>query len=157
MSEVWETLIIKDQDGTFYATIGRIRDVKQDLSAAQLKQMNSDDLKKILTQKNIQEIKDRACRIDCEFHPKSITYNKTMTKTQYLKDMKDGVFKSKDDKDKIQRALDVANSYGTIDGSHHKMWVIDQMVRILVGSEKDYLKNYNPEDENYPWDTGVAP
>ena len=35
-------------------------------------------------------------------------------------------------KDKIKRALALAH-YGTTDGEHHKMWVIDQMVRALTG------------------------
>lgn len=30
------------------------------------------------------------------------------------------------------KALDLATSYGQIDGSHHKAWTIDQMVRALT-------------------------
>jgi hypothetical protein len=37
---------------------------------------------------------------------------------------------------KIKNALKVAFSYSQIDGSHHKMWVIDQMVRELTGCPK---------------------
>lgn len=33
---------------------------------------------------------------------------------------------------RIRRALFCAD-YGTIDGEHHKQWVIDQMVRALTG------------------------
>lgn len=34
---------------------------------------------------------------------------------------------------RIEKALEVAYRCGTIDGGHHKMWVIDQMVRELTG------------------------
>ena len=55
-------------------------------------------------------------------------------------------------------ALDLAWRYGQIDGSHHKMWVIDQMIRTLCGSEEEYKKwvaKYN--DDDYEWDCGIAP
>jgi hypothetical protein len=38
---------------------------------------------------------------------------------------------------KIKNALEIAKSYGWIDGAHHKMWVIDQMVRALT--EDNYI------------------
>lgn len=34
---------------------------------------------------------------------------------------------------RVEAALEIADQYGGIDGTHHKMWVIDQMVRALVG------------------------
>lgn len=40
------------------------------------------------------------------------------------------------DKEKIKQAVDFAWQYAQIDGKHHKMWVIDQMIRILLGKEK---------------------
>lgn len=64
--------------------------------------------------------------------------------------------------ERIKRALGFAWSYGQIDGSHHRLWVIDQMVRALCGSEEDY-KNWvqtyeTPDGEDYwEWDTGIAP
>lgn len=36
-------------------------------------------------------------------------------------------------KDRIKKAIDLAVRYGGIDGDHHKVWVIDQMVRALTG------------------------
>lgn len=33
----------------------------------------------------------------------------------------------------VPKALEVASDYGQCDGAHHKMWVIDQMVRALTG------------------------
>lgn len=64
---------------------------------------------------------------------------------------------------RIKKALEIAWSYGQIDGSHHKMWVIDQMVRALCGSEKEYVKWIETYEEMlddgnyYVWDKGVAP
>lgn len=60
---------------------------------------------------------------------------------------------------KIAGALAVAFDYGQIDGAHHKAWVIDQMVRKLLGSDEAYqewVATYCGDDE-YEWDTGVAP
>lgn len=65
------------------------------------------------------------------------------------------------DTKKIADALDLAFRYGVIDGAHHKMWVIDQMVRILAGDA--YEERVKIEcagvdgPETYSWDTGIAP
>jgi hypothetical protein len=64
---------------------------------------------------------------------------------------------------RIALALECAQNYGQIDGDHHKMWVIDQMVRVLNGSNEQYeqwVKEANDGDDGpdtYSWDTGVAP
>lgn len=63
----------------------------------------------------------------------------------------------------IKKALSYAWRFGQIDGSHHKMWVIDQMVRTLCGSEEEYerwVETYETplgEYETYEWDIGIAP
>lgn len=59
--------------------------------------------------------------------------------------------KSTDFSARIAKALDVAYSYGTNDGGHHKMWVIDQMVRELTGCPlvKATAKNYKGEEYEY--------
>lgn len=63
--------------------------------------------------------------------------------------------------ERIKRALSYAWSYGQIDGSHHKMWVIDQMVRTLLGKEEysKWVASYETPDgeDYYVWDTGIAP
>ena len=65
--------------------------------------------------------------------------------------------------ERIRAALDLAWTYGTIDGSHHKMWTIDQMVRTLCGSEEEYIRwvtEYEMKLSNgdyYKWDVGIAP
>jgi hypothetical protein len=84
--------------------------------------------------------------------------------------------------DPVERALHFASEYGYIDGDHHKMWIIDQMVRALTGcptvtvqataytgqpyeyqaqgESPEYLAWIAPPDdgnEYEPWDTGIAP
>ena len=65
--------------------------------------------------------------------------------------------------DRIARALELAVRYGGIDGAHHKAWVIDQMVRALVGNESKYetlvADACSGEDgpNTYSWDEGIAP
>ena len=65
--------------------------------------------------------------------------------------------------EKIQKALDIAFQYGQIDGDHHKAWVIDQMVRVLlgdIGSYAKWIKDYEYDEETgdeYEWEAGIAP
>lgn len=59
--------------------------------------------------------------------------------------------------DRIERALETAWSSGQVDGSHHKMWVIDQMVRELTKDGYEAFKTDYEEDGEYEWDEGVPP
>jgi hypothetical protein len=52
---------------------------------------------------------------------------------------------------KIKSALEIMYRYALIDGEHHKMWVIDQVARKLLGNF-DY-KIWADKD----WETGIAP
>jgi hypothetical protein len=61
---------------------------------------------------------------------------------------------------RIQKALETIYSYGQTDGDHHKMWVIDQVVRALMGEDYEaWVAEYegDPDDENnyYSWDEGT--
>lgn len=62
---------------------------------------------------------------------------------------------------RIEKALEVAESYSQIDGSHHKAWVIDQMVRALLsGKYKKWIRKYKDGEDGantYEWDKGIAP
>lgn len=68
---------------------------------------------------------------------------------------------------KITNALRIAWEYSQIDGSHHKAWCIDQMVRALCGDDKTYkawIKLYTKpfvddsgDLDSYSWDEGIAP
>lgn len=65
------------------------------------------------------------------------------------------------DQKRVDKALKVALRYGGTDGSHHKAWVIDQMVRHLTGL--DYGKVIEGTcagvdgPATYTWDIGVPP
>lgn len=70
--------------------------------------------------------------------------------------------------DKIESALDKAHQYGQIEGDHHRAWVIDQMVRALLGEDyDDWVRNYEYDEATeeqcdanepaYTWDVGIAP
>lgn len=65
--------------------------------------------------------------------------------------------------ERISQALSIAWRYGQIDGSHHKMWVIDQMVRALFKNEEEYnewveaYKTPLTNGDYFNWDKGIAP
>ena len=63
---------------------------------------------------------------------------------------------------KVNEALDFLYESGQVDGTHHKAWVIDQVVRILTGDGyDDWVANYEKPDEGddpddgYEWDVGI--
>jgi len=77
---------------------------------------------------------------------------------------------------RITTAVELAVKYGGIDGDHHKLWVIDQMVRHLTGCPRETrsARDHNGlsyeyvalgESEAYKrlmavvpsWDPGIAP
>lgn len=64
-------------------------------------------------------------------------------------------------KDDASLALSILLEYGQTDGSHHKLWVIDQAVRALAGPYYDELitayKAGEDGPETYEWDEGIAP
>jgi hypothetical protein len=65
------------------------------------------------------------------------------------------------DADRIELALEIALEDGQTDGDHHKLWVIDQIVRVLTGDryEQVITEYCAGEDgpETYFWETGIAP
>lgn len=59
-------------------------------------------------------------------------------------------------KDAARAALDYAKD-SQYDGDHHKMWVIDQMVRQITGDQYDAWVKEFEEANLTTWDTGIAP
>jgi len=63
--------------------------------------------------------------------------------------------------ERMDKAMGIIESYGGIDGDHHKTWVIDQVARVLKGG--DYyqwvIDMCAGEDgpDTYHWDDGIAP
>ena len=45
----------------------------------------------------------------------------------------------------------------TVDGGHHKQWVLDQVLRMLVteSAYKSMIQEF--KDEGYGWDEGIPP
>lgn len=64
-------------------------------------------------------------------------------------------------RNKVNTALNLADQYGGIDGSHHKTWLIDQIVRALAGDGYTQWVNLWEDGEDgpdtYSWDEGIAP
>jgi hypothetical protein len=62
---------------------------------------------------------------------------------------------------RIEEAIALAMEYGGRDGAHHKMWVIDQMVRVLAGDRYGAIvKNAKAGEDGpdtYDWDCGIPP
>lgn len=63
--------------------------------------------------------------------------------------------------DRVQEAIDLVVRYGGIDGSHHKSWCLDQVVRILAGERYESIVEDACDGEDgpdtYEWDVGIAP
>lgn len=65
--------------------------------------------------------------------------------------------------DRAALALNVIFRFGSIDGAHHKTWVLDQVTRLLTGEKYeefvDMSRGDTDEDgeRDYEWDEGIAP
>ncbi len=62
-------------------------------------------------------------------------------------------------KEKIQKSIDIILQHGMIDGEHHKQWLLDQVLRILLEDPwyKERMDEYNSNEDYENWDTGIAP
>lgn len=60
---------------------------------------------------------------------------------------------------KVRNALNIAFALGQTDGSHHKAWVINLMVKTLLETPQAYAEWVAEYENNgeYEWDVGVAP
>jgi len=65
---------------------------------------------------------------------------------------------------RINAALEVVDAHGHHDGAHHKQWVVDQMLRALLGEGeyRAWRHRYEAPTEDYQgmtptWDEGRAP
>lgn len=64
--------------------------------------------------------------------------------------------------ERVINTLLVAENYAMEDGAHHKQWVIDQMLRILLGlaEYREWVDRYNAfsiANDYEVWDEGIAP
>ena len=75
----------------------------------------------------------------------------------YIKNFKNIVELAENLQQRIDKAIEIAYQYAQIDGAHHKMWTIDQMLRELLDSKYDeFIREYE-EDGEYTWDIGISP
>jgi hypothetical protein len=60
---------------------------------------------------------------------------------------------------RAKQAAAIATRFGGIDGSHHKQWVIDQMLRAGLGERgyKEWVTEMNSDPDYDPWDEGTPP
>lgn len=63
---------------------------------------------------------------------------------------------------RIEGALEAAFEFGDVDGGHHKQWLINEMIRQLLGfgGHREWVKSYNIWAAKYGysyWDEGIAP
>jgi hypothetical protein len=64
---------------------------------------------------------------------------------------------SKELRDRIQAVMDFLWEVGQVEGDHHKAYVIDNVVRLLLAKGYDeWVKHYEDQGQNV-WDIGVAP
>jgi len=67
------------------------------------------------------------------------------------------------DKNKEEKILNTIERYGMISGSHHKQWILNEILKTTLGDKYDeWVKEFNSyKDENNEmydnWDVGVAP
>jgi hypothetical protein len=58
-------------------------------------------------------------------------------------------------------AVEIIHQYGGIDGAHHKQWVLDQVMRALLGDGyAAWVARWESGEDGprtYEWDEGIAP
>ena len=58
---------------------------------------------------------------------------------------------------RIEQAVEEILATGTIDGAPHKMWTLDQVLRLLTGDQYPLVIEEFEEGGEYEWDEGIAP
>ena len=83
---------------------------------------------------------------------------KTVQPKQKQKQKPKPKIKEKTSKQKIFEALDTALYIVGIEGEHHKIWAIHEIIRILAGPDdyKKYARQYKRQN-GWNWDVGMAP
>jgi len=59
--------------------------------------------------------------------------------------------------ERMESACEVAHDYAGCEGDHHRMWVIDQMLRALLRSDYEKWIAEYLDGGKYEWDVGIAP
>lgn len=61
--------------------------------------------------------------------------------------------------ERITKAAATIARYGMIDGAHHKQWLLDQALRLMLTEEQyaAWIAEMNSDPDYAPWDVGIAP
>lgn len=60
--------------------------------------------------------------------------------------------------ERVETAVRTLYEYDWVDGDHHKAWVLDQVMRNLLGSQYEgFVRDYNRAVGYSDWETGIAP
>ena len=65
-----------------------------------------------------------------------------------------------DESIKIVNCIDHIEQYGGIDGAHHKQWLLNELIKILVDDYDGWVVDYEDGEDGpntYQWDIGIAP
>jgi hypothetical protein len=57
----------------------------------------------------------------------------------------------------IKEAIEIASSVMGIEGEHHKVWGLDQIVQLLSGDDYDNVVENFEADTGGKWDQGIEP
>lgn len=60
-------------------------------------------------------------------------------------------------KSRINEATNLAYRFGPIDGSHHKDWVLQEVIRLVNGWTPDELNNWLRVGTDDEWEPGIIP
>lgn len=81
-----------------------------------------------------------------------------------LKDMEqfiDNSISKEELEERVCKVMSLIYRYGQTDGDHHKRWLIDQIVRQLLGDNYDkfitFYKDGEDGPDTYEWRTGISP
>lgn len=83
------------------------------------------------------------------------------TKAQAWRDAREVIRCPTEHEVAFEAAMALIVDYGMIDGTHHKQWLLDQIVRTILGEYYDlWLASYNESAKNNNcdlWDQGIEP
>lgn len=65
------------------------------------------------------------------------------------------------EQEKLKNILNLIDRYGMIDGSHHKQWLLDQIVKVILTPEEyeKWITEFDEEEQEefIWWEKGIAP
>lgn len=64
-----------------------------------------------------------------------------------------------DSGERITKAAAEIARYGMVDGAHHKQWLLDRVLRLMLteGQYATWVAEMNSDPDYAPWDVGIAP